>query len=372
MSSGLKGNTGISAQAYVGTDSFRSWSGADGKYDSTPAGKARSRWNPYTVTSGYRRRTSNQWTCTRVDGVVFTTTANASFLQGKFSPPIPSSLELQAQSKLAAKIKGHSFNLAVNAAQSKQLVDMVVSNLGKLGRGILALKHGDFATAARALGAQPRISRLKPSDISGRWLELQYGWLPTLSDIFEAAKAYEKLTSKERSTTFRASASQDVDVECAGSPSFSTCIMKVKQKVSIRAELTEQLSAARTLGLQDPLSLVWEILPYSFVVDWFIPIGTYLETLNVLPSLTGRFATTKSNVYTGMTPALKYTAPLPGNFGGFFCKSVVYEGTDQIRGVYSDRVITSGLSATLPSFDSGGLHGKRIWNAIALAYQRFH
>lgn len=371
MTTGLKGNTGIQANNWIGVDGFRSWSGADGKYDSTPAGKIRSRWNPYTVTKGSRRRTSNKWTCTRVDGVVFQQDAPVSFTPGKFSPAIPNALVLQAQSKLASKIKGHSFNLAVNAAQSRQLVDMVVSNLGKFGRSILALKHGDFATAARALGAQPRISRLRPSDISGRWLELQYGWLPTLSDIYEAAKAYEKITAKERQTTFRASAKQLVEVECAGSPAISTCVMHVTQCVSIVAELTELLSTARTLGLVDPLSLAWELLPYSFVVDWFVPIGTYLETLNVLPHLTGRFSTTMSNVYDGYVP-LRYTGTLPGNFGGFFCKSVVYEGTDTVRGVYSDRVITSGLVTQKPSFDRGGLHGKRIANAIALAYQRFH
>lgn len=371
MTSGLTGNVGISAQNFTGFDQFRNWTGTDGHFDTTPLGKKRMRWNNFQVTRGYRKRSSNQWTCIKVvDGSTYSFACNIRFLMGTSSPVIPNSLVLKAQSKLADTIKGHNFNLAVNAAQSKQLVEMVVGNLGKLGRAILALKHGNFANAARQLGAQPRTTRLKSTDISGRWLELQYGWLPSLSDTYEAAKAYEVLTAKERKTVFHAGAKQDVMVECSTSPGTYSARMKVRQGVHITAELYEVLPATRSLGLMDPLSVVWEIIPYSFVVDWFVPIGTYLSALAVLPSLTGRFCTTRSNVYAGMEPPV-VLVPIPGTFGGFNCASATYNGVDEARGVYSDRVVTSGLTVARPQFDSSGLHGKRIANALALAYQRF-
>lgn len=35
------------------------------------------------------------------------------------------------------------------------------------------------------------------------------------------------------------------------------------------------------VGLTNPLSVAWELIPFSFVVDWFLPIGKYLDALDV-------------------------------------------------------------------------------------------
>jgi hypothetical protein len=42
---------------------------------------------------------------------------------------------------------------------------------------------------------------------------------------------------------------------------------------------------ATALGLTNPLAVVWEKVPYSFVVDWFIPISDYLSTLDATQGL---------------------------------------------------------------------------------------
>ena len=126
-------------------------------------------------------------------------------------------------------------------------------------------------------------------------------------------------------------------------------------------EMTEQMSAPRSLGLMDPLSVVWELIPYSFVVDWFIPIGTYLENLNTIPSLRGRFMTTTLRRFSGsavsISPSYKW-AVVP---------------TTHTSQVFLDRKISTSLSVPKPSFNSfeDAMSPKRIWNAIALAVQRF-
>jgi hypothetical protein len=33
------------------------------------------------------------------------------------------------------------------------------------------------------------------------------------------------------------------------------------------------------LGLTNPLNVAWELVPFSFVVDWFIPIGSFFDGL---------------------------------------------------------------------------------------------
>lgn len=40
------------------------------------------------------------------------------------------------------------------------------------------------------------------------------------------------------------------------------------------------------LGLDDPLGLIWELTPYSFVVDWFLPVGQWLSSFRSIKGLT--------------------------------------------------------------------------------------
>lgn len=371
MTSGVAGNIAIIAQNWLGTDSYKQWSGGNGRFEMSPAGKQRSRWNNYSVVKLYRRKTKAGFTLHGDGNHPGTTVYSSSMKSVSPGTPYQANLEITAQSRLIDAIRGHGFNLAVNAAQSRQLVDMVVGNLGKLGRAALALRRGDFATAARQLGASPRPSRLKPNDIGGRWLELQYGWLPALSDTWEAAKAYEKLTKWERNHTVSASASATVVVDDSEDEQFYSAKTLNKQRVRWVYELSEVLEASRSLGLLDPLSVAWEIIPYSFVVDWFIPIGTFLDNLSIAPHLKGRWIMVKSQEFHELGPPF-YTGALPtGRFGGVV-NSVVYEGVDLRRGLISTR--TTGHDAVplaLPQFDASGLHGNRIWNAIALATQRF-
>lgn len=53
----------------------------------------------------------------------------------------------------------------------------------------------------------------------------------------------------------------------------------------VRLDMTPNvqfLSALGSLGLTNPLDVAWEVLPFSFVVDWFIPIGNWLNVLDAM------------------------------------------------------------------------------------------
>jgi hypothetical protein len=55
----------------------------------------------------------------------------------------------------------------------------------------------------------------------------------------------------------------------------------VSGKAFIQYKINSTLSNTLTqFGLANPLSLAWEILPYSFVVDWMLPIGPWLSNLD--------------------------------------------------------------------------------------------
>jgi hypothetical protein len=54
--------------------------------------------------------------------------------------------------------------------------------------------------------------------------------------------------------------------------------VRTSGKIDFQIEnpLTNTLSS---LGLTNPLNVAWELVPFSFVVDWFIPIGDFFNGL---------------------------------------------------------------------------------------------
>jgi hypothetical protein len=363
----------------------RAWDGGDGRTEFDSLGFPRVKWNSYTSYRGLsvvdKGDFQLRWwwigdpgsapsVTEGVDTVepVFTTDPNIGVEWGT----LPSdTLTNKALSKLIEKVKGHSFNLGVELGQLGQTVDLLAGNLRKLGRAALKLRRGDFASAARELGARPRTSKLKSKDVSGRWLELQYGWAPLVSSSYDAAKAFEAISNGPRKASVVSRVRENVEYELSQSPSQFSAKAKMQVLYQLKYELVEEMGVARQLGLEDPLSVAWELLPWSFVIDWFIPIGSYLSNLNQVPALTGRLLETK-------------TTKVPMQNIPFVWKDYEYWGPNwgiEVVGTPSARTnyvyvgrfpTTASAVLALPKFSIGGVNStKRLLNAISLAHQRF-
>lgn len=339
--------------AYAASKMYRAWNGTNGKY---------------TVVNGRKVIKYNDYTLE----VVRQFGGRATYMNAYINclgTPNPSDIwksydDLMLQSKLVQKIKGHGFNMAVALGEGHKTVSMVKSNLQSIGKAFLAAKSGNLVAALNFLGTGQTNQRKRSftsKDVGSRWLELQYGWLPLLSDVYESAKAFEKLSQAPRITKVSVFKTKEKPWNGSQSPANWYGYGKYRFIKKLTYEMTEDLSASRSLGLLDPLSLTWELLPYSFVVDWFIPIGTYLENLNVIPKLTGR--TTTSTLLVTKCNGVGIPRPPPNSYIGAWCNSYT-------ASYY--RTISSGLHTVRPSFKvlSAALSSKHIWNAIALARQR--
>lgn len=374
VSSGSTGTPTISSPPY-GHFAYREWSGGDGKYE-LHSGSVRAKWNSLTFQKRDSSVSGNIGFLCPMGHVVQYQVQAAPWWGTCGMRNTTDSQNLDRLNKLLGKIKGHSFNAGVSLSQTNQLVSMVSGNLGKLGRSIMALKRGDFTTAARQLGAAPKPSKLKSPDVSGRWLELQYGWLPALADTYEAAKAFESISAGPRAMQFSAStrdkASRNFDSSTFGGDRYT---VKAEFSRTYTVEVYEELGFARQLGLLDPLSILWENIPYSFVVDWFVPIGDYLSVLNQIPKINGRWMVTDYTAWRGTKYQWRPGVSLP------FCPTHAGQQFTQLvqtpTVVYTEKRCVRdsvGGSIQIPTPNVrvlGAVHGRRIANAIALAAQRF-
>ena len=206
-------------------------------------------------------------------------------------PSFPASLESNAILKARLNLKSETVSLSQNLGEAGQTARMVVSTCSRLAHAVRAVRHLDPKEAAKALGVSGRnIKSLKaPFDM---WLELQYGWKPMLQDVHDATKAVSDAiagggpprrtvisTSKQRDVTFRDIYA--INVPCCNVRIRKRTEVEHKCKVRLDYELNNSLiQTASALGLTNPASLAWELLPFSFVADWFIPVGDFLSQLD--------------------------------------------------------------------------------------------
>ena len=114
-----------------------------------------------------------------------------------------------------------------------------------------------------------------------------YGVNPLLADIQGACEALANYQRQEGNTfqvrtkkVHQGSVKVSEAVNYASS-AFSVIPFKADNRILLRYNLScPILARLSSLGLVNPLEIAWERVPYSFVVDWLLPIGNWLSALS--------------------------------------------------------------------------------------------
>jgi hypothetical protein len=193
-------------------------------------------------------------------------------------------------------------NLAQDFAQIGQLTRLIAGSASKIVGSVSALKKGNLTLAANRLfaGRNPRFRGKGPTatnSLAQNWLELQYGWKPLLHDIngaFESLSVFNEDEDFVRVVTAVGTARTEGtgvfflrNLSANGNRGRYLVSGNTKCKLTVRYKIQDPLKSflAQT-GFTNPVNLAWEILPFSFVVDWFLPVGPFLETLSSWDGLT--------------------------------------------------------------------------------------
>jgi len=198
--------------------------------------------------------------------------------------------------RLRKKLAGSDFNAGVMAGEAGKSCAMIANAARRVSGALRAVRRGDVVNAARILAdgqdffKKPPVNDLKSlrkhseKTIASNWLELQYGWKPLLDDAKSGAEFLAHLHSVPRKQVHRVSYKRNFRSTWDSSPGLRNKSFFAEKRVALKVTIKDA-STVGLSGLLDPASVAWELMPYSFVVDWFVPIGTFLQNIALARSL---------------------------------------------------------------------------------------
>lgn len=181
---------------------------------------------------------------------------------------------------------------AVNYAQRRMAIDMMYSRVMQLHLFSRRLRHGDFNGAAHALGLRADAgiqrrykfdARKDSKDYGNAWLEYHFGWEPLIKDIGNSIDILQQpvpggvVSVKGRKIKIEERLFQTIN---SSFKEYQIRELKGHVRAKAGAEFYVKDSdayLANRMGFVSPLGVVWELIPYSFVVDWFSTVGDFLN-----------------------------------------------------------------------------------------------
>lgn len=264
--------------------------------------------------------------------------------------------------KLISAIQENRVNLGEIFHTKSQAARMVASSATKIAQALLALKRGNFGGASRALlGSSSSGSggglKNHLGGIPEQWLALRYGWQPAVQDVYNSLELVHKAWN-DGGDAFKAKAHVHISMDplvlerwngAAHGPTLTYRSLSRDVRGNARVQYGVDgsfLSSLSQFGITNPASLAWEILPWSFVYDWFLPIGPFLEALDYRRGLYFKTGSYSFKQETTVSSAIKSHHVVAGNITGNWSG-----GSGAGRAfVFTREVLTDFPSVPLPRF----------------------
>jgi hypothetical protein len=183
-------------------------------------------------------------------------------------------------------------------AASLKLIDQIGSRYAFLARVLLKGRMPDSRDWQSA-----KTARDLTKAFANAWNEYRFGWRPVLRDIQNIVDAYvERNRMAERPVRIVARSKDQIDwlesqaVYTANPPGLTS--VKMSRSTTATAlvssgvlyelfdeALTDAASRRMGLRLSDVPATLWELAPYSFVVDRFAAVGDWLKAITPKPGV---------------------------------------------------------------------------------------
>lgn len=277
--------------------------------------------------------------------------------------------------KLQRRAFGSGWHPGITAAESPKAIKMIGDAARQIRLGLVSLVAGNWRGVVRNLGSptealygRARYSYLSFQEgrmsLSQAWLAFQYGWRPLMKDI-EDASAFlaDQLYGQDHSLNRRVSANKSFQKDQVHAFSGRVGYTKKRTLHHVRYVITDLVvaPASKPPSLVSLAGIAWEVLPYSFVCDWVVPVSGYLAACRTSNLLSGKvvMTTLSHTVYSDVVLR-------KGIIGYPYAPNI----SSRYERVSMSRTVTNELNPPLPvgdlSRDSVFSNWRRGANAVAL------
>lgn len=183
-----------------------------------------------------------------------------------------------AITKALNKLGDGKASLGAALAESRSTFNMIADTSSALLRAYRAVKRGNLREAAKYLGVQYKdIYTFRSS--AKAWLQLKYGWLPLMQDIHEGYNYLRDLSGQPLLLRVQEGAVRTDSFSATTSRFSMNYQVKQVGYCGITAAVTGDFARGFNQGgLLNPLEVAWEVVPFSFLLDWFVPVGNVLQS----------------------------------------------------------------------------------------------
>lgn len=268
--------------------------------------------------------------------------------------PKMASLGARATNKCLLRLQDRKADVGTSLAEAVKSFDLVASSAASIMKALIAVKHGNFRAAGNALG----VTSL--GGISKRYLEYTYGWKPTMMDCYGAYQLLLESLNLPPVVTAKATERESDELNQIGYNAHKILHANISATTCVSGILSDSYKRiASQAGISDPLELAWELIPWSFVVDWVLPVGDFIRAMQAPSGLTF------------LSGWKGYRIEISGSIqmfdaSGFWTVSTPPSGDISGFGYY--RQALSDFPKPVLSFKSP-FATSNAWNALALATQ---
>lgn len=172
------------------------------------------------------------------------------------------------------QIKDLAVNLGTSLAEYRQTSNMFL----KGARGI-----------ASAWQQYKKAKKLRfdvtPCSVAAGHLMYDFGVRPLMNDVYDSVQMLQQRLEKPVYRRFCVTKSTQ---KSASGASYSASD-SLSYRAIVLAKIDPNTWSGFTLG--NPAEIAWEVVPFSFVVDWMYPVGDYLSSLDALKGVSGMAGT---------------------------------------------------------------------------------
>jgi len=296
--------------------------------------------------------------------------------QGAFGlpsfPPDPwtDNHHLSLIANLRDKVVGGGFNLSVTIAEMGQTAQFIgdvarrINRLDKVWKRAVRKRYSRGPGSVKLLpsgliiNSGKRSIRISAPEIIGTlrddWLAYQYAVKPLLGDIRNACETLANINNRKKTTRFSAHLREVVSAPGNSNDFWNGGTSTVTSGERIVAYISDGPNILlEASGILNPEVVLWEKIPFSFVADWFLPVGDFLKAVSFWRNWEGQFVVTRK------------VHKVNPSYGGSGSVYTVSGGTQSYSQLSLTRTVQSQLVIPYPKLQGLGQANHDLRHAIS-------